>query len=425
MKSTIGLIMRKSYNQHDDHIKTVTSLAENVILFSMSIPDEKDERFTDMVQIVSTDEKEVLKQIKNSISIYKIDSFITWQETDIILTAKANQLLSGDTHAVEMSTLSRNKANQRQFLKTYNIPSPLFYEIKNEEDIYQLKDSLQFPVIIKPTMAASSVSVSLVEDLDGLLKTFAEIKDIAELNKGLYYDSNYTELALIEEFLSGEEITIDGAIKNGQFLLGGIHNKNRMMGPHFEEDLYTLPYTGEDMNEILSICHAIVNNLGLTHSLFNVELRKDHAGQYKVVEFSVRISGGHVYRNIRDVHGIDLVAVHALSVLDAEESTIEKYAKRNTKIEKCTCIKFIYRQGIIEENNCESILNEPEFKQYYPLAKKGAQVNKAPLGFDVTGLLSLIADYKNEQDLEELKLKAEELDGKLNITLKQLDTSLV
>ncbi len=37
----------------------------------MSIPDEKDERFTDMVQIVSTDEKEVLKQIKNSISIYK------------------------------------------------------------------------------------------------------------------------------------------------------------------------------------------------------------------------------------------------------------------------------------------------------------------------------------------------------------------
>ncbi len=50
-----------------------------------------------------------------------------------------------------------------------------------------------------------------------------------------------------------------------------------------------------------------------------------------MVEFSVRVSGGHVYRNIRDVHGIDLVAVHALSVLDAEESTIEKYAKRNTK----------------------------------------------------------------------------------------------
>ncbi len=31
-----------------------------------------------------------------------------------------------------------------------------------------------------------------------------------------------------------------------------------MMGPHFEEDLYTLPYTGGDMDEILSICHAIV-----------------------------------------------------------------------------------------------------------------------------------------------------------------------
>lgn len=425
MKSTIGLIMRKSYNQHDDHIKTVTSLAKNVILFSMSVPEVKDERFTDMVQIASTDEEEILKQIKASISIHNIDSFITWQETDIILTAKANQLLSGDTHAVQMSTLSRNKANQRQFLKTFNVPSPLFYEIKNEEDIYQLTDNLQFPVIIKPTMAASSVSVSLVEDLDGLLKAFAEIKEIADLNKGLYYDSKYTEIALIEEFLSGEEITIDGAIKDGQFLLGGIHNKNRMMGPHFEEDLYTLPYTGGDMNEINFICNSIVNNLGLKNSLFNVELRKDNAGRYKVVEFSIRISGGHVYRNIRDVHGIDLVAVHALSVLGAEESTIKKYAKRNTKIEKCTCIKFIYRQGIIEENNCESILNEPEFKQYYPLAKKGTQVNKAPFGFDVTGLLSLIADYKSEQDLDNLKHKAEELDGKLNITLKQFDTSLV
>ncbi len=70
-------------------------------------------------------------------------------------------------------------------------------------------------------MAASSVSVSLVEDLDGLLKAFAEVKGIAELNKGLYYDSNYTELALIEEFLSGEEITIDGAIKMVSFYLEG------------------------------------------------------------------------------------------------------------------------------------------------------------------------------------------------------------
>ncbi|MEM5014584.1 ATP-grasp domain-containing protein [Niallia taxi] len=426
MSSTIGLVMRKSFNQHDDHIETLTKLADKVILFTVNVPKCKDLRFDNVIEVSSSNEDENISKFSEAIDKHGINYFITWQETDIILTAKANALINQDYHAVKTSMLSRNKASQRNFLKKHEIPSPQYYEIQNENDIYQISKDISFPVIIKPTMAASSVSVLLANDTYDLVNSFREINEIVQSNKGLYYDSNYAEIALIEEFLPGEEVTVDGAIINGKFVMGGIHNKSRMMGPYFEEDEYTLPYLGEDFSEITNICENIVRNLSLKDSLFNVELRKDRKGIFKVVEFSIRISGGHVYRNIRDVHGIDLVALHTLSILEAEKETIDSYKKRKETPDKCTCIKFIYRQGVIEENNANSIANNPLFKRYYPLAKKGDQVFKAPDGFDVTGLLSLITDYKSEQDLITLKEKARELDKELNVRIKSTEeTTLV
>ena len=83
----------------------------------------------------------------------------------------------------------------------------------------------------------------------------------------------------------------------------------RMPGPFFGEDLYSLPSKAPEREDALArIAADICAALGLRNALFNVELRQNRAGEFKVVEFSPRISGGHIYRNVRDVYSLDLVA---------------------------------------------------------------------------------------------------------------------
>lgn len=142
-------------------------------------------------------------------------------------------------------------------------------------------------------MAASSSNVSLIKSEQQLKEAFKDLENLRQTKRGFYYNKNSESLALIEEFLSGDEVTVDGVVINGEFHLGGIHNKKRMEGPYFEEDEYTLPFAGtaESEKEIVTILKRITKFLNLRETLLNVELRKDNEGRFKIVEFSVRISG--------------------------------------------------------------------------------------------------------------------------------------
>ena len=109
-------------------------------------------------------------------------------------------------------------------------------------------------------------------------------------------------------------MTLDGIVLDGQFQLGGICDKAVSAGPFFEEDLYTFPFDARPVREAELAGPGPRHHAGGSASgstLFNAEFRQDADGRFAVVEFSTRISGGHVYRNIKDVHRIDLVRMFA------------------------------------------------------------------------------------------------------------------
>jgi biotin carboxylase len=280
---------------------------------------------------------------------------------------------------------------------------------------------LDYPLIVKPTRAASSVQVSLVQSSDEMLSRLAEIGELANSRRGNYYENKSTTFALVEEFLPGNEVTLDGVVVAGRFILGGIHNKKRMSGPYFEEDLYSLPFRYPELEEKLSnIASDICEKLGLVNSLFNVELRQDGYGEYKVVEFSPRISGGHVYRNIRDVYGIDLVAIH-LSSLDSTLDAYTSHSATRSKPRMSTCIKFIYRNGHVLANDAGAFASSNRFGAYYPLALPGSDVRSAPCGFNITGLLSIIGPYRNEDDIDAIENDAISAASQIHLLVEEVD----
>lgn len=317
---------------------------------------------------------------------------VTFQETDIAAVGLANHRHGVSWARPDADAIARDKCRQRRHLAAHGLPAPAFLEVRNAEEAVDRLGrggANPWPRIVKPTHAASSSHVQLVRTSADAANALDRIQELASSRQHNFYDGVPEVWALVEEYLPGEEVTCDGVVIDGTFHLGGIHSKRLRAEPWFEEDLYTLPFDhGASEEQITGIASRLAESLRLQHCLFNVELRRDALGAFRVVEFSTRISGGHVYRNILDVHAVDLVELFLQAVLGDPTGAGDR-ARRRHPGRMATCIRMVYRTGRVVTNAAGRAGTDPRFRAYYPLAAPGSSVASAPAGFDICGLLSV------------------------------------
>jgi len=102
---------------------------------------------------------------------------------------------------VAPSAISIDKDLTKRVLKSYGIPVPAGITLYKGEAVDA--DALEFPCVVKPARAGSSVGVSLV-------------KSRSEFEKALSEAFSYDSKVLIEEYLEGKELTV--GVVNGRAL---------------------------------------------------------------------------------------------------------------------------------------------------------------------------------------------------------------
>lgn len=100
---------------------------------------------------------------------------------------------------VAPSAISIDKDLTKRVLKSYGIPVPAGITLYKGEAVDA--DALEFPCVVKPARAGSSVGVSLV-------------KSQSEFEKALSEAFSYDSKVLIEEYLEGKELTV--GVVNGR-----------------------------------------------------------------------------------------------------------------------------------------------------------------------------------------------------------------
>lgn len=102
------------------------------------------------------------------------------------------------------SSMCMDKDIAKKIMVSENIKTPKWTTAKSIDDIdYEYIEKIKYPVFIKPNSGGSSVATFLVEKRDGVAKAVETV---------LLYD----EIAIIEEYIKGEEITCP--ILNGKAL---------------------------------------------------------------------------------------------------------------------------------------------------------------------------------------------------------------
>lgn len=235
-------------------------------------------------------------------------------------------LLGSHPEAVK---ICRNKNLLTKKLTENNISCPRSIAI-NSSDLAKnamIQSRLEFPVIIKPVQGTGSMGVKLCHNLQELIAHIDS--QLKELNES----SPDTDVLLIQEYIEGEEFSVETFTANAEVNIIGITQKHLSNPPYFVE-------TGHDFPAVLPhlieerICSFIKMSLEKINLLFgpaHTEVRIKNGMPY-LIEINPRLAGGMIPLLINFSTGIDLIAMTIKLVTGQQLSFAEPFTYRFASI---------------------------------------------------------------------------------------------
>ncbi len=188
----------------------------------------------------------------------------------------------------EYSATTTNKFLMRQCLMENGVPSPKFSLVKADGNFDNIR-GFEFPLIVKPTDRSGSKGVEKVLDpvqLETAVKRAQEV--------------SFKKEAIIEEFVTGREISVESISFEGKHNILQITDKVTTGAPYFVELEHHQPSSQPtDIQErvkaiVLKALDALHIRYGASHS----ELKITENGDIKVIEIGARMGGDFIGSNL-------------------------------------------------------------------------------------------------------------------------------
>lgn len=259
--------------------------------------------------------------VKQAISALSILAVLSTDDLCAPLSSKIACYLNLPHNDLKAAQLTYRKDLARHALKKAQCNTPDFQIISCDE-ITKVKNKLSFPVVIKPLMLSGSRGVMRVNDPIEFVKKCDRLFNI--INDEQYSDYEQQHI-LIERYLDGFEIAIDGFIDHGKFQLLALFDKPEPLnGPYFEESYYITP-----SQHSTSVQHAIIEEVtrccqayGLNFGSIHAEARITKEGVF-LIEMASRTIGGQCAQLLEYSLGVKLEEL-VLKLLCKEQVVFER-----------------------------------------------------------------------------------------------------
>lgn len=257
---------------------------------------------------------------------------------------------------------------------------------------------MSYPLIVKPVDCNSSKGVRRADNIDELRQVFADAVRFSR-----------TSTAVIEEFIEGEEITVDVYVENGKASVLSISNSDKIA----EKDKFVIFRTiqpaavNDDVRaQVAHIAQQIADAFGIVDSPMLIQMLTDGRKAY-VIEFSARTGGGVKYLLIRHVSGFDVVK----AVIDLTEG-LKPSVREGAPRTKYLVNDFIYcKPGVFDHlDGFEELKAEGVMQDYYIFKWQGAEFDGVRSSGDRVGGYTVTADT-----VEELIRKHAEIRSRIRV----------
>jgi len=257
---------------------------------------------------------------------YNVDAVMT-DQTDYALNvvAKVASRLILPGPSIEVAKNCTNKKMMRQITSEKNIQNPIFFVAESLVDARLAASDIGFPLIIKPTDNQGSRGVFKVDSLNQLIELFAD--SIGHSRDGQ---------VLIEEYVRGTEVTVEGFVVDGALNTLAISEKKHTPPPRIIAMNLDFPpaFAPQKIKQIKRTASDVASALGMSNGPFHGEFIVNEKGIY-LVEAAYRGGGSGTSSHIVPaVSGVNMLEKLVLVSLG------QKVEIKPTKNDACI-LKFL------------------------------------------------------------------------------------
>ena len=218
----------------------------------------------------------------------------------------------------------RSKLRMKEVFRDAGLNVPWFRTLPIDPVPEPVLLGISYPCVLKPISLSASQGVVRANNREEFLRATARIRRLLRSPEILATREPHLDHMLIEGYIPGREVAIEGLLTEGALTILAIFDKpDPLEGPYFEETIYVTPSRLPE-----SVQHAIekcakdaVRALGLSRGPIHAEFRINEDGVWPL-EVAPRPIGGLCARSLRfSVDAVDqpigleeLLVRHALEI---------------------------------------------------------------------------------------------------------------
>ena len=262
------------------------------------------------------------------------DVVLALNDAGVLPAVYANRKRGLKCYEPEQVKYFTDKGHMRERWKEFGVAQPQFHVCTNAEEITKAIHAIGFPCIVKPCMMWGSRGVSKVNNETDI--AFAT-QFAMENARGARY--------IVEEFMSGTEVSIEGLFKDGKAYILAKADKELQQHENYRVTIQ-INYEAALPNAILQEIDALVAKagkaMGFESGALHAECMVTPEG-VKMIEMAGRPGGGHIFGAIvESVSGVSMPQALTQILLGEEIDPTAKHSRG-------ACYKFFNApDGIFE-----------------------------------------------------------------------------
>lgn len=253
-------------------------------------------QYADEFHCVSTIDVDGVRKLAEEIEPNGIMTLATDMPMRAIAAATSSLGLPGIT--MDTAIKSTDKGEMIKAFEQHGVEHPWYFIVDTPECFDTVVDKVTFPCVIKPTDNAGNRGVSYVANKQELVDAYK-----------YSYDNSRSGHVIIEEYMEGEEVSVEIIVYKGQVHILAITDKLTLGKPYFVEVGHAeqSQKSKEVRDAIVDLAKRAVKAVGIDNSPAHVEIMVTKDGP-KMVELGSRMGGGCITTHLVPLStGIDMI----------------------------------------------------------------------------------------------------------------------
>ncbi len=254
----------------------------------IDLPEQLAEQWPGSLPLTFTDVTESTRRIAAYAAEQPLSAILSVDDSGSLVAAAASAALGLPHNNPAAAEAARDKSLMRRLLKQGGVAVPWFRQYTTADAPAVVAAQVPYPCVIKPVNLNGSRGVMRADSPAELIAA------IDRLTRLITVDTDEARPYLIESYLPGVEVALEGMLDQGHLTVLALFDKpDPLEGPFFEETIYVTPSRLPPSMQatIGATTAAAAQALGLVAGPIHAELRVNDEGVW-IIEIAGRSIGG-------------------------------------------------------------------------------------------------------------------------------------